>query len=646
MKFGPFQIDIGDSTKSYEELVQIINREKGASLENLKGSPNQQLSEYKSWVFSCVSLISERVSTIPYYFYRTDTGEEVTSKNKAYKIFTKPFFKPNDLMTFRFLKSFCLLQLDLCGMTCIYKARNKLGQVWELWPLNMNDFVNIEINNDFLKPKLTYTFRFDDRQVEFDNSELIVINYPNPKNPYWPMSPIQAQAYSVDIDTYVEIYERDFFKNSARIDMALYTDQDINQEKADEIKNRWKSKYSGNYHDVAVLTSGLKPVPLKFTNKDFEFLNLAGWSKSKISSCYKVPLSKLGGEGDSNRASSVIADIAFNRECIQPRLTLIDEELTYGVLHEFDERLAIRHENPIPRDRDLEVKEARVYLSSQPSMAINEFRKEIHALPPVKGGEEILVSIKGSLVPLSRAKDFVDLLLSEAQDNQNTSTDGGDDETDPIRHDDDEGNGNADGTDDRDENPTDGRALNGEETINQKLNKFSEYEQELRETWNKLVLHILNNTNEQTIKQDLSMGLSKIIDKTIGVLFFGMGVKPINYDSKNWVSPISEKMAFEYKESIFKFNSMEGIVWEDVIKEQFNGNPRISKITNTLLKATINYAKWLVMVNQGIPFDWKINSNECGHRGRLDNIKSKQLFPNQVPNFSCDCTITSRSDGE
>ena len=91
---------------------------------------------------------------------------------------------------------------------------------------------------------------------------------------------------------------------------------------------------------------------------------------------------------------------------------------------------------------------------------------------------------------------------------------------------------------------------------------------------------------------------------------------------------------------------MEGIVWEDVIKEQFNGNPRISKITNTLLKATINYAKWLVMVNQGIPFDCKINSNECGHRGRLDNIKSKQLFPNQVPNFSCDCTITSRSDGE
>jgi len=629
VKLGPFNINLND-TKSYEELVQIMNREKGASVENLKGSPSQQLAEYKSWVFSCASLISERMSTIPYYFYRTDTGEEVTSKNKAYKIFTKPFFKPNDLMTFRFLKSFCQLQLDLCGMTCIYKARNKLGQVWELWPLNMNDFVNVEITNNFLNPEIIYTFRFDDKQIEFNAKELIVINYPNPKNPYWPMSPIQAQAYSVDIDTYVEIYERDFFKNSARIDMALYTDAEINQEKADEIKNRWKSKYTGNYHDIAVLSSGLKPIPLKFTNKDFEFLNLAGWSKSKIAACYKVPLSKLGGDGETNRASSVIADIAFNRECIQPRLTLFDEELTYGVLHEFDERLAIRHENPIPRDRDLEVKEARVYLGV-PGMTIDEWRKERN-LPSVPGGNRILIP-KG-YIPLDRLDEFLDSGDTDEPDEGN--------DTDPTRHDDDESNVNPDGTDDRDENPTDGRALNGEETINQKLNQFTEFELELRDTWHKLVLNILEKTNKEEIKKDLSKGLYLLIEKTLDVLFFGLGVKPIDYDRKNWVSPISEKMAFEYRESIFKFNSMENIVWEDVVKEQFNNNPRVSKITNTLLKATINYAKWIIMVNQSIPFDWKINGNECGHRGRLDNIKSKQLFPNQVPNFSCDCTLVPR----
>lgn len=633
MKIGPFKIDT-NLTKSYEELVQIINREKGASVENLKGNTQQQLSEYKSWVFSCVSLISERISTIPYYFYRTDTGEEVTSTSKAYKTFTKPFFQPNELMTFRFLKSFCMMQLDLCGMTCIYRARNQLGQVWELWPLNMNDFVSVDVTKDLMNPKVTYTFNFDNKQIAFDIRDLIVINYPNPKNPYYPMSPIQAQAYSVDIDSYVEVYERDFFKNSARIDMALWTDADVDQEKADEIKSRWKSKYTGNFHDIAVLSSGLKPIPLKFTNKDFEFLNLAGWSKSKIAACYKVPLSKLGGDSDVNRSSSVTADIAFNRECIQPRLTLFDEELTMGVLHEFDKRLAIKHENPIPRDRDLEVKEARVYLGNLPGMTINEWRVTQN-LKPIKGGDILYVS--NSFVPLDKLEGLADSQI-EGNNNQGNATD-------PTRHDNDEPNGNADGSDDRDENPTDGRGL--EETdISLKLNQFAEYENEFRGLWNKLILESLCKTNEEKIKGDLSNVLAKIIKETLSVLFSDMGVKPIDFDVKNWVLPISEKMAFEYRESILKFNKVDTEKWEEEIKEQFDTNPRMAKITNTLLKATINYAKWIVMTNQAIRFDWKVNSNECGHRGRLDNIKVKQLFPNQIPNFSCDCTIIPLSEKE
>ena len=626
MKIGPFKIDT-NLTKSYEELVQIINREKGASVENLKGNTQQQLAEYKSWVFSCVSLISERISTIPFYFYRIDTGEEVTSKNKAYKVFTKPFFKPNDLMSFRFLKSFCQMQLDLCGMACIYRARNQLGQIWELWPLNMNDFVSVDVTKDLMNPKVTYTFNFDNKQIAFDIRDLIVINYPNPKNPFYPMSPIQAQAYSVDIDTYVEVYERDFFKNSARIDMALWTETEIDQEKADEIKSRWKSKYTGNFHDIAVLSSGLKPIPLKFTNKDFEFLNLAGWSKSKIAACYKVPLSKLGGDSDVNRSSSVTADIAFNRECIQPRLTLFDEELTMGVLHEFDKRLAIKHENPIPRDRDLEVKEARVYLGNLPGMTINEWRVTQN-LKPIKGGDILYVS--NSFVPLDKLEGLADSQI-EGNNNQGNATD-------PTRHDNDEPNGNADGSDDRDENPTDGRGL--EETdISLKLNQFAEYENEFRGLWNKLILESLCKTNEEKIKGDLSNVLAKIIKETLSVLFSDMGVKPIDFDVKNWVLPISEKMAFEYRESILKFNKVSAENWQEEIKEQFDTNPRMAKITNTLLKATINYAKWIVMTNQSIRFDWKVNSNECGHRGRLDNIKVKQLFPNQIPNFSCDCTL-------
>jgi len=376
MRLGPIEINFGRK-KSYEELVQIINRTKGNSgRAKLKNTPKAQLAEYHGWVSSCVSLISDRVSSLPYSFYNKETGEKISSKNKGYRVFTKPFIQPNPLMSFRFIKSFCQLQLDLSGMTCIYKAKNGLGQPWELWPLNMNEFHNVEVDyTDFINPRVKYIFNMDNKLITFDIDDLIVINYPHPSNPFGAMSPVQAQAYAIDTENYIEIYEHDFFKNSARIDMALVTDNDLDEPKAEFIKNRWLSKFNGRFHDIAVLDSGLKPVPLKFTNKDFEFLHLAGWTKEKVLGAYRIPSSKLGSS-DSNRAGSVQSDISFNRESIQPRIGLWDEELTMGVLSFFDERIEIKHENPIPRDRELETREAKAYLGGMPCKTVNEYRKE------------------------------------------------------------------------------------------------------------------------------------------------------------------------------------------------------------------------------------------------------------------------------
>ena len=72
-----------------------------------------------------------------------------------------------------------------------------------------------------------------------DINQLICLTYVHPLNPYIGASPIQSQAYAQDIDSYIEVYERDFFKNSARIDFALTTDEKIDQMKADELKERW-----------------------------------------------------------------------------------------------------------------------------------------------------------------------------------------------------------------------------------------------------------------------------------------------------------------------------------------------------------------------------------------------------------------------
>lgn len=630
---GRINFSLGlNSKKSYEQLRQIIAREQGGPV-NLKTVPKQQIEGYRSWVYSCVSLISDRVATLPYAFYNKNTGEKLNTKNKNYLTFTKPIRVPNEIMSFRFIKQFCQIQLDLCGMSCIYPARNPMGQVWELWPLNMNDFVKVVVTGTLTQPSVSYVFRSGAGWMSFDNSELVVLQYPNPSDPYSPMSPIQAQAYASDIDTYVEIYERDFFKNSARVDMALSTDVPIDQEKADEIKARWKEKYQNNFHDVAVLDSGLKPIPIKFTNRDFEFLNLANWSMEKILATYRTPKSKLGFP-DSNRAGAVQSDISFNRESIEPRLITWDEELTSIVCASFDERLQIKHDNPIPRDRLLELQENKVYLAGLPTQTINEWRQEVQNKPPVAGGDVIIIPNK-----FIKLEDLDKVTEAATRPPPTAGGDGSSDNTGG------DGRPGADGSDSRDDNPTDGRSAS---VNNQKLITSDKDELVIRNVWTEQLAKFIKETPPDSLSVNgLHLWLLRCMADSVNVLYemFKSGKYPLDTE---WLDALSLEVAKRYHETVLSKWKNVGD-WNFYVEKEFSNNPRMVKITNSIIRSCINYAKYEIIKASGQSAVWVVNRNECGHKGRIKNEdnggKDFQLgkhlvrFPGESLNLSCDCTI-------
>lgn len=641
MKFGPLEINIRPKKKTYEQLSTIIAREKAGEVVNLKNQPRIQLQEYKSWAYSCVSLISDRVSTLPFSFYRKSTGEELTKTSKGYSSYTKPFYNPNDLMTFRFIKSFCQIQLDMCGMTVLWKGVNKLGQVWELWPLNMNDFVKVEVSDDIVRPTVYYEFRTGaSKTIKFNINELIVINYVHPTNPYLGASPIQAQAYAQDIDSYIEVYERDFFKNSARIDFALTTDESLDQEKADEIKERWTSKYKGTFHDVAVLDTGLKPVPLQYANRDFEFLNLAQWTREKVLAAYRVPKNKLGFS-EGNRSGDVQNDISFNRESVQPRLTLWDEELTEGVLSTYNNDIAIVHQNPIPRDRLIEVQEGRIHVGA-PTLTINEFREKTHQLETIDGGDRLFIS--KDMIPLDRVDEIIDSQLSAQQaiaegDDDETGTDPEDDD----RDDEPDSHVNPDGSDDRDDNPTDDRSMNN--------GHFKFLCDEVRTIVYGYIEENVASADVNEIEDVLKITFADITIGMVVHMLEYLGEKTISADSldmEDWITPTVDKVVDEYMKTLFKNPRWKDQEWSDYFLDQLASNPRLSKITNSLSKACINYAKWLILSEQKVNMNWVVNSNECGHKGKLKDFvsdgvfqlgKTRIRFPNEILNLSCDCTI-------
>jgi HK97 family phage portal protein len=664
MNIGPLQIDFFGRKKRQElaarkflqeryqktwsELEAILNRESGSRYENLKTNSPEQLGSYRSWVYSCVSLISDRIASLPFGFYNKFTGEELSSKNKGYKVFTKPFVSPNPLMTFRFIKNFCQIQLDLCGMTCIYKAYNALGQVWELWPLNMNDFMKVETDGKLVNPSVKYLFQMGGgKYIDFDISELIVVNYPHPNDPWNGMSPIQSQAYASDIDTYIEVYERDFFKKGARIDMALYTDSQLSQEKADEIKERWLSKYQGRDHEIAVTDEGLKPIPIKYTNRDFEFLQLANWTKEKVLGAYKVPANKLGST-ESNRAGSVYSDISFNRESIFPRLNLLDEEFTLGVCSTYDERLCIQHQNPIPRDRQLEVQEAKAYCGI-PTLTVNEFREKVHKLPPVENGDVVI--LPEGYITLDKLKEYVDSKLESmnlaAQEPEEDDSDRDRDGEEPHT--------NPDGTDDRDDNPTDGR--NTVPEVEKDYGKFFSFYYKFLPVWSDAICkYMCKCINEKKdFKKSLNNVLFDCVTGTVEVICGKYGYSISELQKEQWVVEITNKSTDEFDKTLnMAKNENDSIDLESFFVEQYNSNVRLSKIINALLRSSINYAKWVVLAERKEDIVWEVHSNECGHKGRLESMvavdnefkigKTNVRFPGEKLTFGCDCTISNKEN--
>lgn len=650
-----FAKDVSDffKQKSYNDLVTFMRRSGEIGCDGSKTSLKSvkpQLNEYRSWIFNCTNLIQNKVSTVPFGFYKTESGEKLDSRNKGYRVFTKPFYKPNEFMSFRFLKSFCELQLDLCGMTCLLKLKNDLGQVWELWPLNMNDFMKVEVSGTMNKPKINYIFNINNNLVSFSIDDLSILRFPHPTKLWEGMSPIQAQAYSCDLDRYIEVYEKDFFQNSARVDMVLSTDEELGEEAATIVKERWKEKYGmGHFHDIAVLHSGLKPIPMKYTNKDFEFLALADWSKSKIIGAYNIPMAKFNTGG--NRAESVTAEIVFNRECIQPRLTIWNEELTKDVLHSFDDRIDFWHDNPIPRDRDLEMKEARIYMAGFPVMKPNEFRTSVLGLPEEKGLDEVFVP--KTFIPLSKLDDFIKNELDNR--NNNGGNGGNGNETDPTRHDGDEPHVAPDGTDDRDDNPTDGRSFSGmEKTPEYYSNLFNSFEEKSRNYWNKHIVETLKQIeNDDISEKQLEEKVEQIFEYLMSVTgktifkFYELNL----FVNDVWACKIAKMGAKEFAKQVALKKKDSDKPFDEFIVELYDSDARLSKIVNALLKTTINYSKFEIFDSQGKMIRWKVQSNACGHRGRVKEMKiksddrfvvgnTKMRFPGEnILNFDCDCTI-------
>lgn len=334
------------------------------------------------WVYICVNLIAETCSEV-----NADVYQEV-KKGELEKIPDHPLDllleHPNPkLKISRYeLWEFTYSCLELAGQVYWYIIKNNSGIPLQIIPLYPHRVKIIPSKEDFIGG---YIYRINDEDIGLEADEVIHFKRWHPLDDFYGLSAIEAGSLAITADLYAQIFNRQFYKNSARPDGLLKTEQRLNPAEAEEARKRWDMSFKGplKAHKVAVLGEGLDFKTVSILPKDMEFLRQREFSRDEILSLFRVPPSLLGIY-NKFKATSEEEEENFKLHTIHPKLVMIEGKINAELLPMFGEdnkRLAFKFD-PLVSKKDEEERERDEVDLKYGVLVPDEVRARRYGLPP------------------------------------------------------------------------------------------------------------------------------------------------------------------------------------------------------------------------------------------------------------------------
>lgn len=255
-------------------------------------SVNEQSLLSISAAYACVNLISGAISALPLHLYRRSaSGERDQLQNDDLWWILNEQFLPrwSSANAWEYLCQSLLFHGDAFAVIVRQGAR-----IVGLEPVHPNN-VTVAVTPD--RMRLVYAVAFDDGSVAaYDQDDMIhVAGFGF--NGFRGVSPIRhVLTTSAGVALATQEYAGRFFANSARPDIVLTTDDPINAETADRLRESWERQYSGlqKSHRPAVLGHGAKLQQLTMTAEDAQLLATRQFQIEEIARAYGVPPFMIG----------------------------------------------------------------------------------------------------------------------------------------------------------------------------------------------------------------------------------------------------------------------------------------------------------------------------------------------------------------
>jgi HK97 family phage portal protein len=209
-----------------------------------------------SAVWACVNLIAGSISTLPLYAYRRGERDPLPDLPPLLRQPSATMNLPDWL--------WAVLQSLLLRGSCYGQIVDRAGagllpaQVELLAP----DRVTVEANNRII-------YRIDGQEA--DPASIWHVRAFTPAGGVVGLSPIAHARQAVGLGVAAERYAARFFGESAIPSGVLTTDQDIKQDRAEQLQGRWRESHGGR-RDIAVLGSGAKFQAISINPEEAQFL--------------------------------------------------------------------------------------------------------------------------------------------------------------------------------------------------------------------------------------------------------------------------------------------------------------------------------------------------------------------------------------
>jgi len=342
-----------------------------------------QLYAYKRdvWVYRAVQLIATSIAAVPIILLK---GEERVEEHPALKLLNTV----NGFMTKYDLFETTVSYLELTG-DCYWLLRG--GPPLAIFPLRP-DRVTINLDEDGYPKEYVYSVS-GQPPMTYPKDRIIHFKYFSPLDDHYGQSPISPSELAIILDRYALAYNKVFFENAARPDIVLLSEDEMDEDERERLRQEWESAYGGveQAHRPAVLTGGLKPQELSKSPKEAGFLEGRQFARDEILEAFGVHPALVGAM-TVPKAGFYEIKKAFWEFTLLPKLNKIIETLNEFYLVKFPNTKGMRFSYDLFNVESLRPSadvESRVdvRLVQFGIMKINEVRKRRN-LPPVDWGEE------------------------------------------------------------------------------------------------------------------------------------------------------------------------------------------------------------------------------------------------------------------